>query len=92
MDFTYQDDADASQPAQHNVPTAMGVVFTEGWDAFLDHVLLVYTGSFSKAGFSQGAVNQLFFGLFCCFLDYFHSKIWAPFHFGTFEPYKQEKS
>ena len=52
----------------------------------------VDTGSFSKAGFSQEAVNQLLFGLFCCFLDYFHSKIWAPFHFGTFEPYKQEKS
>ena len=50
------------------------------------------TRSFSKAGFSQEAVNQLFFGLFYCFLDYFHSKIWAPFHFGTFEPYKQEKS
>ena len=51
-----------------------------------------YTGSFIKAGFSKEAVNQLLFGLFCCFLDYFHSKIWAPFHFGTFEPYKQEKS
>ena len=45
-----------------------------------------YTGSFSKAGFSQEAVKQLFFALFCCFLDYFHSKIWAPFDFGTFEP------
>ena len=26
------------------------------------------------------------------FLAFFHSKIWAKIHFGTFEPYKQEKS
>ena len=25
------------------------------------------------------------------FLAFFHSKIWAKIHFGTFEPYKQEK-
>ena len=26
------------------------------------------------------------------FFYFFHSKIWAHFHFGTFEPYKQHKS
>ena len=35
--------------------------------------------SFSKGGFSQGAVNQVFFGFLCCFLDCIHSKIWAAF-------------
>ena len=53
---------------------------------------LIKGRDFLKIGQCEEAVNQLFFGLFYCFLDYFHSKIWAPFHFGTFEPYKQEKS
>ena len=26
------------------------------------------------------------------FLAFFHSKIWAKFHFGTFKPYDLEKS
>ena len=51
-----------------------------------------YTGSFSKVVLSQGAVNKVFFGVFLMFLAFFHSKIWAQFHFGTFKPYKQEKS
>ena len=46
------------------------------------------TVSFSKVVLSQGAVNKVFLGLFQKFLDSFHSKIWAKFHFGTFEPYK----
>ena len=45
-----------------------------------------HTGSFSKVVLSQGAVNKVFLGLFHLFLDFFHSKIWAQFHFGTFEP------
>ena len=45
-------------------------------------------GSFSKVVLSQGAVNLVFFGVFLMFLAFFHSKIWAKFHFGTFEPYK----
>ena len=50
------------------------------------------TGSFSKVVLSQGAVKQVFLGVFLMFLAFFHSKIWATFHFGTFKPYKQEKS
>ena len=50
-----------------------------------------YTGSFSKVVLSHRAVNQVFFGVFLMFLAFFHSKIWAKIHFGTFEPYKQEK-
>ena len=46
------------------------------------------TGSFSKVVLSQGAVNQVFLGVFLICLTFFHSKIWAKFHFGTFEPYK----
>ena len=49
------------------------------------------TVSFSKVVLSQGAVNLVFFGVFLMFLGFFHSKIWAKIHFGTFEPYKQEK-
>ena len=46
------------------------------------------TVSFSKVVLSQGAVNKVFLGVFLMFLAYFHSKIWAKFHFGTFEPNK----
>ena len=46
-----------------------------------------YTGSFSKDVFSQGAEYQVFLGVFLMFLAFFHSKIWAKFHFGTFKPY-----
>ena len=53
-----------------------------------DHFVLV---SFSKPVFSQGAVNQIFVGLFDYLLDFFHSKIWVNYHFGTFVQYKQEK-
>ena len=52
---------------------------------------LLSTGSFSKVVLSHRAVNQVFFGVFLMFLAFFHSKIWAKIHFGTFEPYKQEK-
>ena len=45
------------------------------------------TVSFSKDDFSQGAEYQLFLGVFLMFLAFFHSKIWAKFHFGTFKPY-----
>ena len=45
------------------------------------------TVSFSKVVLSQGAVNQVFLGVFLMFLAVFHSKIWAKFHFGTFKPY-----
>ena len=45
------------------------------------------TGSFSKDVFSQGAEYQVFLGVFLMFLAFFHSKIWAKFHFGTFKPY-----
>ena len=51
-----------------------------------------YTVSFSKDVFSQGAEYQVFLGVFLMFLAFFHSKIWAKFHFGTFESYKKEKS
>ena len=46
------------------------------------------TGSFSKVVLSQGAVKQVFLGVFLMFLAFFYSKIWAQFHFGTFKPYK----
>ena len=49
---------------------------------------IVTTVSFSKVVLSQGAVNKVFLGVFLMFLAFFHSKIWAKFHFGTFEPYK----
>ena len=49
---------------------------------------LVDTVSFSKVVLRQGAVNKVFLGVFLIFLAFFHSKIWAKFHFGTFEPYK----
>ena len=45
------------------------------------------TVSFSKDDFSQGAEYQVFLGVFLMFLAFFHSKIWAKFHFGTFKPY-----
>ena len=48
----------------------------------------ISTVSFSKVVLSQGAVNQVFLGVFLMFLAFFHSKIWAQFHFGTFKPYK----
>ena len=48
----------------------------------------IHTVSFSKVVLSQGAVNQVFLGVFLMFLAVFHSKIWAQFHFGTFKPYK----
>ena len=44
--------------------------------------------SFSKDVFSQGAEYEVFLGVFLMFLAFFHSKIWAKFHFGTFEPYE----
>ena len=47
-----------------------------------------YTGSFSKVVLSQGAVNKVFLVVFLMFLAFFLSKIWAKFHFGTFEPYE----
>ena len=47
----------------------------------------VTTGSFSKVVLSQGAVNQVFLGVFLVFLAFIHSKIWAKFHFGTSEIY-----
>ena len=46
------------------------------------------TGSFSKVVLSQGAVKQVFLGVFLMFLAFFYSKIWAQFHFGTLKPYK----
>ena len=46
------------------------------------------TVSFSKVVLSQGAVNQVFLGVFLMFLSFFHIKIWAKFHFGNFEPYE----
>ena len=47
----------------------------------------ISTVSFSKDVFSQGAEYQVFLGVFLMFLAFFHSKIWAKFHFGTFKPY-----
>ena len=44
-----------------------------------------HTVSFSKADFSQGAVNQVLLGVFLMFLAFFYSKIWAKFYFGTFK-------
>merc|ERR1712155_467558 len=52
---------------------------------------IAYTGSFSKVVLSHRAVNQVFFGVILMFLAFFHSKIWAKIHFGTFELYEQEK-
>ena len=43
------------------------------------------TVSFSKVVLSQGDVNKVFLGVFLMFSAFFHSKIWANFHFGTFE-------
>ena len=59
-----------------------------------DRILIPYqsTGSFSKVVLSQGAVNEVFLGVFLMFLPFFLSKIWAKFHFGTFEPYDLEKN
>ena len=41
----------------------------------------------SKNDFSQGAEYKVFLGVFLMILAFFHSKIWAKFHFGTFKPY-----
>ena len=54
---------------------------------FTSHMSYRYTVSFSKDVFSQGAEYQVFLGVFMMFLAFFHSKIWAKFHFGTFKPY-----
>ena len=43
------------------------------------------TGCFFFFGFSQGAVKQLFWGVLSSIFYFLHSKIWAHFHFGTFE-------
>ena len=57
--------------------------------AFKGHIdIHEYTGSFSKVVLSHRAVNQVFLGVFLMFSAFFHSKLWAKFHFGTFEPYK----
>ena len=45
------------------------------------------TGSISKDVFRQGAEYQVFLGVILMFLAFFHSKIWAKFHFGTFKLY-----
>ena len=62
-----------------------------GWLYFVSVYLIMYvinpTVSFSKDVFSQGAEYQVFLGVFLMFLAFFHSKIWAKFHFGTFKPY-----
>ena len=50
------------------------------------------TVSFSKDDFSQGVEYQVFLGVFLMFFAFFHSKIWAKLHFGTYKPYNQEKS
>ena len=58
--------------------------------AIISYIYYLYphdTGSFSKDDFSQGAEYQVFLGVFLMFLAFFHSKIWAKFHFGTFKPY-----
>ena len=47
-----------------------------------------HTVSFSKVVLRQGAVNKVFVGVFLMFLSFFHSKIWAKFHFCTFKPYE----
>ena len=47
-----------------------------------------YTGSFSKVVLGQGVVKRVFLGVFLMFSAFFHSKIWAQFHFGTFNSYK----
>ena len=47
---------------------------------FLDN-----TGCFFFFGFTQGAVKQLFWGVLSSIFYFLHSKIWAHFHFGTFE-------
>ena len=40
----------------------------------------------------SGGCKSAIFGSFKQFLYFLRSKIWAHFHFGTFEPYKQQKS
>ena len=58
------------------------------WYKYLkeQNIIIHYTVSFSKDVFSQGPEYQVFLGVFLMFLAFFHSKIWAKFHFGTFEP------
>ena len=56
-------------------------------ETYPDTFSYVNTVSFSKDVFSQGAEYQVFFGVFLMFLAFFHSKIWAKFHFGTFTLY-----
>ena len=64
----------------------------EDWWSTIRQILLLSpckcTVSFSKVVLSQGAVIKVFLGAFLMFLAFFHGKIWAKFHFGTFEPYK----
>ena len=45
-----------------------------------------HTGCFFFFGFSQGAVKQLFLGVLSSIYYFLNSKMWAHFHFGTFEP------
>ena len=46
--------------------------------------------SFSKVVLSQGAVNKVFLGVFLVILAFLYSKIWAKFHFVTFELLKKK--
>ena len=55
------------------------------WTVDTDVVVYGCTGSFIKAGFSQEAVNHLFFGLFCCFLNFFLFPIAQEYH-NNWEP------
>ena len=68
----------------------MALIRDNGYTVSGYHILKtidIYTGSFSKDDFSQGAEYQVFLGVFLMFLAFFHSKIWAKFHFGTFKRY-----
>ena len=80
MTNTTLDSADTVYGDQYDL--AVGVSF------LLLSILGIYsTGSFSKDVFSQGAEYKVFLGVILMFLAFFHSKIWAKFHFGTFKPY-----
>ena len=68
-------------------PPALRKILYQEIISIIFHVLLFCTVSFSKDVFSQGAEYQVFLGVFLMFLAFFHSKIWAKFHFGTFKPY-----
>ena len=82
--------APASSPSPGPGLCNLDVVYRNLYAMYLSiryriHFECAITGCFFFFGFSQGAEKQLFWGVLSSIFYFLHSKIWAHFHFGTFE-------